>query len=838
MRLQLGRVFLAIGGGFVACVLPAVMSCSAADEGGRPRNAGGSGAAAGAAGSFAGASGVLAGGGGVAGIAGVAGDPGGASGNAGDPFSAGGAAGGSFAGGAGNVVAGASGGGTGGAGGSPGAGGAAGSTITPPGPVTFPTGTELNGTVTLGKGSYAVSGSFATPGKTPQMTSDCTQTPRSAKWWVTLITEQFSSNMFAHPLGYKATAGGLDMGYPGWPTGAANDFHAGLTRDVAVGISGMSAAAAQVARYSDFSVTARWEGGGKTMEATMSQGLPFAYFKITGGSATVTTGGTVFYNQGGVLGITNAGHSYGVFAPTGSTWTGTGTLTSTLSGKDYLSVALLPDNAQATLDLFKKYAYAFVTKTYALHSYDEPNARVITKFTVETEAKEGTERGTVFALLRHQWLDTVSTLTNYTYQSPRGVMKVVTGPEFVTSMVFNGILPAMPYVGADTATLGGFVNDVGTSVGGGDTYNSGKAMGKAAAATHIAEFVGNTAKRDALVAGLKTRLEDWLTTGGSGQFFYNKPWGTIVGYPASFYSDTRLADHHFHWGYLLQAAAVVARWDPEWAKQENWGAMVELIARDVNTWGDNDPLYGRYGYWEPYEGHGWADGMGFGDGNNQESSSESMNFHAGMIWWGIQTGNKLIRDQALFAYVHETRAIEQYWWDVDHVTFPAAYAHTAVGMVWSNGGAHSTWFSGSENAIHGINFLPITGGHLYIGRRPDYIPENYTEGFSGGWSDLFYEYLAFSDADLAATRYGNGPNPEGGETKAHAYQLIKSLQAVGRLSTKVTADVPTYAVFDKAAVRTYAAYNPDAADKTVTFSDGYKLAVPAKKQVHGTGTAQ
>jgi endoglucanase Acf2 len=766
---------------------------------------------------------------------------------AGDPLGTGGAAGGSFAGGAGSGYAGAgvggggSGGGSGapGAGGSAGAAGAAGSTVTLPGPVTFPTpGPEVNGAVQVGLGSYAASGTFASPSATPNITSDFAQKIISAKWWVTLMTQQFSSNMFAHPLGYKTNANGLDMGYPGWPTGAANDFHAGLTRDVTVGISGMTATASQVARYSDFSVTARWTGGGKTMEATMSQGLPFAYFKITGGSATVTTGGTVFYNQGGVLGITNAGHSYGVFAPTGSTWTGTGTLTSTLAGKDYLSVALLPDNTQATLDLFKKYAYAFVTKTYALYSYDEPTARVITRFTVDTEAKEGTERGTVFALLRHQWLETTSTLTNYTYQSPRGVMKVVTGPEFVTSMVFNGILPALPYVGADPTTLGGFVNDVGTTIGGGDTYNCGKALGKAAAATHIAEFVANTTKRDALVAGLKARLEEWFTTGGQGQFYYNKTWDRIIGYPPSFYTDTRLADHHFHWGYFLQAAAVIARWDPTWASQDNWGGMVEILARDVNTWGEGDPLFGRYAYWEPYEGHGWADGMGFGDGNNQESSSESMNFHAGMIWWGIHTGNKTIRDHGLFAYAHETRAIEQYWWDVDHVTFPAAYTHTAVGMVWSNGGAHATWFSGSENAIHGINFLPITGGHLYIGRRPDYIPVNYAEGFSGGWSDLFYEYLAFSDADTAATRYGAGPNPEGGETKAHAYQLIKSLQAVGKLSTKVTADVPTYAVFDKAAVRTYAAYNPDAADKTVTFSDGYKLVVPAKKQVHGTGTAQ
>jgi len=158
--------------------------------------------------------------------------------------------------------------------------------------------------------------------------------------------------------------------------------------------------------------------------------------------------------------------------------------------------------------------------------------------------------------------------------------------------------------------------------------------------------------------------------------------------------------------------------------------------------------------------------------------------------------------------------------------------------VWSNGGAHSTWFSGSESAIHGINILPNTPGHLYYGRKPDYIPKNYAEGFTGGWSDLFYEYLAFSDGELAAQRYGSGPGPEGGETKAHAYHHVKSLQAVGRLNTTVTADIPTRAVFDKGTVRTYVAYNPDATEKVVTFSDGFKLTVPPKQQINGTGTAQ
>ena len=413
-------------------------------------------------------------------------------------------------------------------------------------------------------------------------------------------------------------------------------------------------------------------------------------------------------------------------------------------------------------------------------------------------------------------------------------MKVTTGTSFSTIMKFNGILLTMPDTGYDPATLASQVNGEGVpgSIGG-STYN--KDMGKMAQLGELAILTGNTAKRDAVLKCLESSLQEWFTVGGASQFYYHKPWNRLIGYPAAFYSDTRLADHHFHYGYYVRAAAYVAELDPEWAKQENWGGMVNMLIRDVNSWDDNDPLFGRFAYFEPYEGHGWADGTGFEAGNNQESSSESMNFNAGLILWGVMTGNKTLRDEGIFMYVNEARAIEQYWWDVDQVTFPAAYPHTTVGMTWSNGGAYGTWFSGNTGAIHGINFLPNTAGHLYYGRHPDYNPKNYNEGFSGQWSDLFYEFLAYSDAATAAQKYNGGTGIEGGNTRPACYNEIFSLNAVGRLDTEVAGSTPTFAVFDKGPVRTYCAYNPDTTEKIVVFNDGFSMTVPPQKQIHETG---
>ncbi|XVV33111.1 hypothetical protein ACQPXT_01970 [Streptomyces sp. CA-100214] len=52
----------------------------------------------------------------------------------------------------------------------------------------------------------------------------------------------------------------------------------------------------------------------------------------------------------------------------------------------------------------------------------------------------------------------------------------------------------------------------------------------------------------------------------------------------------------------------------------------------------------------------------------------------------------------------------------------------------------------------------------------------------------------------------------------------------------MTGDIPTSAVFSKGTTRTYAAHNFGASPRTVTFSDGATLTVPARSTATGTGT--
>ena len=383
-----------------------------------------------------------------------------------------------------------------------------------------------------------------------------------------------------------------------------------------------------------------------------------------------------------------------------------------------------------------------------------------------------------------------------------------------------------------------------------DAYWNGKAMGRLAALIPIAEQVGHTAAATRFTDALKARLQQWLSvTDGSPRFWYETTWGTLLAFPESFGSASELNDHHFHYGYFLQAAAAVARRDPDWARAERWGGMVEILIRDVASDDRSDPLFPFLRSLDPYAGHSWASGTAnHVDGNNQESSSEAMNLATGIILWGLETGNSRLRDLGIYLYATERSAIEQYWFDVEDAVFPAGYPQKAVALVWGNKGAYQTFFGGEYEYIHGINWLPITGGSLYLGRHPVYVRANYDNMVARNlaepdrWADIAWSYLALSNAPSALNRLPvNGvTSPETGESRAHTRHWITSLVGLGRVDTTVTADHASNAVFDKDGRRTYSVYNPGAQPLEVRFTDGFATTVPAKTLAgvcaSGTGT--
>ncbi|MCW2810533.1 MAG: endo,3(4)-beta-glucanase, partial [Friedmanniella sp.] len=602
---------------------------------------------------------------------------------------------------------------------------------------------------TVGAGSYTET--LPAGGSLPTGCGDLATNPRASvtdnapkgpvptnDWWSSILWKKtncaWGEPMMAHPASYRAYSGGLGISYTTTPiiTGTSTgvgEYKFPYTRDVLVGVAGLNAGNVMVDGWSDWTVTPAFFDGSKSLKATIGHGLPMSYYEAKGGDAQLTVDGTpkIWLNSGSKIGFSIRDHDYVAYAPTASSWkVNGGIISSDLGGKSYFTVAVLPtkagDSDTTRTDLantYGKYAYAAVTGTKVSYVYDQANALMKTTYFFTTTAREGTESNTVVSLYPHQWksLRTLSPISQ-TYISPRGAMKTLVGTsKFTTAMAFHGVLPEIPAVadssGADRSTLNSLLAEVANDPAGEqkpDTYWAGKGLGRAARIAEIADQVGATAIRDKALAQMKATMTDWLTASPEEKdhlFYYDKNWGTLIGYGASYGSDSELNDHHFHYGYFIAAAATLAKFDPSWAKTSQYGGMIDMMIRDANNYDRSDNRFPFLRDFDIFAGHDWASGHGsFASGNNQESSSEGMNFAGALIQWGQATGNTAVRDAGIYIYTTQAAAIQDYWFDTDNTTFPEKFGHSTVGMVWGDGGAYSTWFTSDPEKIQGINQLP------------------------------------------------------------------------------------------------------------------------------------
>ncbi len=697
---------------------------------------------------------------------------------------------------------------------------------------------------------------------TPKVTADFENVPTSNDWWSSLIWEfdragknPYSEPLYAHPLSLQATRRGLGLAYVSEPAVDGRDYMFRYVEELMVGLDGVEFPDARVAGYSDWAVTASFKTAENELRATFGHGLPFAYFRRTSGQAAAAisiasrpgSAPEVFHEGDQWLGIKVGGHVYAVYGPSGCSWRKrNAAFVSDLAGKNFFSVAALPDAEPETLELFQKHAYAFVTDTKVSWRYDDAKADAQATFEVASELLEpraGRVNEPLQALYRHQWRNTDARLSAKSYRSPRGEMKLLEGARFTTKLRFNGVLPILPNVATGTTSdLEYYVKQVYWQdplfpPGLGDTprkdpYWVGKSLQKAGQAMEIADQIGYVAARDYLLQALKNELEDWFDGRAPSQFFYDSTWRTLIGVPTNFGSSEEMNDHHFHYGYFVFAAALVAQRDPAWA--EKWAPFVELLLRDAANWDRNDERFPFLRYMDAYAGHSWANGPAlFAEGNNEESSSEDTNFAAAAILWGSAIGNRQIRDLGIFLYTQQAQAIEQYWFDVDDAVFPPTFDHSAVAMVWGAGGRYDTWWDDSPEYIHGINLLPNTAASLYLGRHPDYVRKNYAEvvkrnrGEPLTWRDAMWMFLAYAEPERAHRLFDADKyfTPEFGNSVAMTYHFITNLEVLGQVDTSVTADTPTYAVFKREGRVTHVAYNPTPTRLSVKFSDGVVLAV-------------
>jgi endoglucanase Acf2 len=301
---------------------------------------------------------------------------------------------------------------------------------------------------------------------------------------------------------------------------------------------------------------------------------------------------------------------------------------------------------------------------------------------------------------------------------------------------------------ADKATLADQVRtDVGdTKPFPADTYYGGKALYRSAQLYQLATQLGLEDVAASVKAKLVEQLDQWTDPQGCAKrpafcFVYDAQGKGLVGQTASFGSD-EYNDHHFHYGYFLYTAGLLAANDPALATK--WRPVMDLVAADIASTGTKG-LFPDRRVFDAYASHSWASGTApFGDGNNQESTSEAVTAWTGLSLWAAVTTNEPLRTEARWMLAGEQSTALLYGLGLDR-TDPVyqGFGHQVVSLNWGGKRDYATWFSPAPAAMLAILLLPASpSSAAYLAGDPDRIRAQVGEATTGaGYGQAFGDYL-------------------------------------------------------------------------------------------------
>ncbi|WP_156165481.1 glycosyl hydrolase [Demequina rhizosphaerae] len=291
-----------------------------------------------------------------------------------------------------------------------------------------------------------------------------------------------------------------------------------------------------------------------------------------------------------------------------------------------------------------------------------------------------------------------------------------------------------------------------------DTYFGAKALYRLANLLQVADALGEDAYAEQLQGTLEEQLDLWGDPEGCAEraercFTYDPALRGVVGLATAFGSE-QFNDHHFHYGYLLYAAAVAGARDPELA--ERIGPVMDLVAEDIAAPGTSDAFPLRRAF-DPVAGHSWASGISpFADGNNQESSSEAALAWNAVALWADLRGDDALGGSARWMLSAESEAATRLWLAPD-LTGLDGYAHPIVAIEWGAKRDYATWFSDDPAAMLGIQVIPgQPAAAAYLGAVPAErivasVDEAWGQGTPGQFADYLLMYRALAgDEERAA----------------------------------------------------------------------------------------
>ena len=552
--------------------------------------------------------------------------------------------------------------------------------------------------------------------------------PPTNRWYSGLVFGAEPQPVFPLPLSFALTGDGFAFGLPKVAV-TADSILGGHNPEITVGL-GVKRWQVATSDPSVLGIDGFDADGARLGRVTIAQGWPFVAWTAAKSSTAMVPEG--FAPEGEVRAATVGEHLYGL-AASGARPSGGQVV---LDPGSELVFWAVPDGRQPAE--LAQYAHA-ITGSALDYRVSDDEVRTTLNYLGDQ---------TAIGRLQHQKSDAACSLGQY--QTVLGPMELCPGSQLSWSTARTTARPALDLSRLDEAQrerlgrqLEADVENLPASPA--DTYFGGKMLQRTAMLLMVADQLERKDLADRLAGALSKELTTWTDPAGCRErmshcFVYDPSGAGLVGLTPSFGSE-EYNDHHFHYGYFLYAAAVLAEHDP--SAVPRLAPMLTLIAADLASAG-NSYFPDRRSF-DAYAGHSWASGTApFADGNNQESVSEAVNAYAGLSLWAQVMGDEALAREADWMLSLEADSSARYWLAPDLGPF-AGYGHRIVSLNWGGKRDYATWFSPEPAAKLGILLLPLSPTSEYLRGDPAHITAVVDEGTQGRFDQKFGDLiLAYS----------------------------------------------------------------------------------------------
>ncbi|KAI0044919.1 glycoside hydrolase family 81 protein [Auriscalpium vulgare] len=546
-------------------------------------------------------------------------------------------------------------------------------------------------------------------------------------------------------------------------------------------------------------VTLQYFTGASTLTSYLVPGSPYLTFNYAGATPVFTSGqglitsfgGTAVPNGGSVTKsgtqflVVNTAGTYIIYSLNGNiTLTataanGSGTVKASAQFNGVIRVAKLNDPShKALLDQYVANYPTAVTLDYSFSSSapqatlkfiwtvtgNSANLLLLTwphhrsklqspNFPATTALNYLTTKGWMYPVIGNTW-NLLYNLPTIDWNAPR------TPDSSCTAQIIQGLVYEVGKLSATTPSIPG------------DFYNWGNAIAAKARLALIADHVGRQDLIPPVIAYLKASYAYWFQASSAVVPAFETAWGGIInkaGYNNVWvdYGNGYYNVNHFHYGYFLTGAAVIAKYDSTWRSQ--YQTQINWYLRDIVNPTPADPFFPVTRHRDWFAGHSWASGIANGAGSrDQESSGEAINGYYGAMLWAEVIGDTDIKNYARLLIATEQHATQVYWHlypsasptDRDN-PYPEASVRSLITMGnvedWQSG----AWlFWGAQKVeIAAIQILPVTpvNEYLYdsawVNNIISYTANELSNStYADAWKSVIY--LAYSNANPqdAATR--------------------------------------------------------------------------------------